>query len=104
VTSDFSDIPQQLIFLGCTVCGKIMAISQRLQCVQAQGAPSSERHGDCKCNVIAFCTRRRRGDLQILQFFGFAKDKIKPLAVIMDKPGQSLPDSFCYSCSREKVL
>jgi hypothetical protein len=36
--------------------------------------------------------------------FGFAKDKIKPLAVIMDKRRQSLPDSFCYSCSREKVL
>jgi hypothetical protein len=34
-------------------------------------------------------------------FFGFAKDKVKPLAVIMDRPGQSLP--VCYSRSRQKV-
>jgi hypothetical protein len=36
-TSDFSDIPQQLIFLGYTVFGKIMDSSQRLQCVQCRG-------------------------------------------------------------------
>jgi hypothetical protein len=63
VTSDFSDIPQQLIFFGYTVFGKIMATSQRLHCVREQGVHSSGRHEDCKCNLIAFCTRRRRGDL-----------------------------------------
>jgi hypothetical protein len=68
VTLDFSDIPQQLIFLSYTVFGKIMAMSQRLQCVEVQGAHSSERHEDCKSNLIAFCTRRCHGDLSILQF------------------------------------
>jgi hypothetical protein len=38
VTSYFSDIPQQLIFLGYTIFGKIMAISQLLQCVQMHSA------------------------------------------------------------------
>jgi hypothetical protein len=33
VTSDLSDIPQQLIFFGYTIFSKIMGISQRLQCV-----------------------------------------------------------------------
>jgi hypothetical protein len=61
--SDFSDIPQQLIFLSYTVFGKIMDSSQRLQCVRAQRAHLSERHEVCVCNLTAFCTRRHRGDL-----------------------------------------
>ena len=43
-TADFSGIPQQLIFLGYTVFGKIMDSSQLLQCVRAQRAHWSERH------------------------------------------------------------
>jgi hypothetical protein len=34
-------------------------------------------------------------------FFGFAKDKVKPLAVIMDKPGQSLPFSVIHAEGRK---
>jgi hypothetical protein len=63
VTSDFCDIPQQLIFFGYTVFDKIMATSQRIQCVRVQGAYWSEQHEDCNCNLIAICSRRRRGDL-----------------------------------------
>jgi hypothetical protein len=34
--------------------------------------------------------------------FGFAKDKVKPLAVIMDKPGgQSLPVSVIHAAMRK---
>jgi hypothetical protein len=33
--------------------------------------------------------------------FGFAKDKVKPLAVIMDKPGQSLPVSVIHAAGRK---
>jgi hypothetical protein len=33
--------------------------------------------------------------------FGFAKDKVKPLAVIMDKPGQSLPVSVIHTARRK---
>jgi hypothetical protein len=36
--------------------------------------------------------------------FGFPKDKIKPLQVMMDKPGQSLPNSFCCTCTSGKVI
>jgi hypothetical protein len=50
VTSDFSDIPQHLVILGLTVFGVIMDSSQRLQCVRAQRAHSSERHEDCTYN------------------------------------------------------
>jgi hypothetical protein len=34
VTSDFSDTPQQLIFLGYTVFGIILAISQRFSVLE----------------------------------------------------------------------
>jgi hypothetical protein len=63
VTSDFSEIPQQLIFLGYTSFGKIMQNSQRLQCIGVQRAHSWEGYEDCICNLIAFCTRRCCGDL-----------------------------------------
>jgi hypothetical protein len=33
--------------------------------------------------------------------FGFAKDKVKPLAVIMDKPGQSLPVPVIRAAGRK---
>jgi hypothetical protein len=33
--------------------------------------------------------------------FGFAKDKVKPLAVIMDTPGQSLPVSVIQAAARK---
>jgi hypothetical protein len=33
--------------------------------------------------------------------FGFAKDKVKPLAVIMDKPEQSLPVSVIHAAGRK---
>jgi hypothetical protein len=43
--------------------------------------------------------------------FGFAKDKAKPVAVIMDKPGQSLPvsvirapDIKCCNCHMRACL
>jgi hypothetical protein len=71
-----------------------------------QRAYSSGRPEDCTCNLIAFCTRRRRGDLEILHFFfwGFPKDKVQPLAVIMGKTEQSLPDGFCRLCTSGKVI
>jgi hypothetical protein len=37
---------------------------------------------------------------KFLSLFGFAKDKVKPLAVIMDKPGQSLPVSVIHVAGR----
>jgi hypothetical protein len=33
--------------------------------------------------------------------FGFDKDKVKPLAVILDKPGQSLPVSVIHAAARK---
>jgi hypothetical protein len=36
--------------------------------------------------------------------FDFAKDKAKPLAVIMDKPGQSLPVSVIHAPDRSTVI
>jgi hypothetical protein len=33
--------------------------------------------------------------------FGFAKDKVKPFAVIMDKAGQSLPVSVIHAAGRK---
>jgi hypothetical protein len=42
---------------------QIIYSSQRLLCVRKQRAHSSPRHEDCMCTLIAFCTRRRRGDL-----------------------------------------
>jgi hypothetical protein len=33
--------------------------------------------------------------------FGFAKDRVKPLAVIMDKPGQSLSVSVIHAAGRK---
>jgi hypothetical protein len=33
--------------------------------------------------------------------FVFAKDKVRPLAVIMDKPGQSLPLSVIHAPDRK---
>jgi hypothetical protein len=33
--------------------------------------------------------------------FGFAKDKVKPLADVMDKPGQSLPVSIIHTAGRK---
>jgi hypothetical protein len=49
VTSDFSDIPRQLIFLGYTFFGVIMDSSQRLQCVRAQRAT---RQSDMKTACV----------------------------------------------------
>jgi hypothetical protein len=34
-------------------------------------------------------------------FFGFATDKVKPSAVIMDKPGKSLPVSVIRAAARK---
>jgi hypothetical protein len=34
-------------------------------------------------------------------FFGFAKDKVKPLAVIMDRPGQPRPVSVIHAAGRK---
>jgi hypothetical protein len=36
--------------------------------------------------------------------FGFAKDKVKPLAVIMDKPGESLPVSVIRAAGKSTVI
>jgi hypothetical protein len=33
--------------------------------------------------------------------FGFAKDKVKPLSAIMDKPGKSLPVSVIHAAGRK---
>ena len=33
--------------------------------------------------------------------FGFAEDKVKTLAVIMDKPGQSVPVSVIHAAGRK---
>jgi hypothetical protein len=33
--------------------------------------------------------------------FGFPKDKVKPLAVIMDKPGQSVPVPVIHAGGRK---
>jgi hypothetical protein len=76
VTSNFSDIPQQLTSLVYTVFGKIMAISQRLQFVRAQGAHKSERHEDCKCNLIAFSTGDAVETCTFCTLLVFAKDKV----------------------------
>jgi hypothetical protein len=38
---------------------------------------------------------------KFFSLFGFAKDKIKPLAVVMDKPGQSLPVSVIHAAGRK---
>jgi hypothetical protein len=101
VTSDFSDIPQRLIFLGYTVFGKIMAISQRLQCVQAQGAHSSEQREDCKCNWIALVPGDAVETCKFCNLFGFAKDKVSLSVIILDKSGQSLPVSVIHAAGRK---
>jgi hypothetical protein len=36
--------------------------------------------------------------------FGFAKDEVKPLAVIRDKPGQSVPVSVIRAAGRNTVI
>jgi hypothetical protein len=36
--------------------------------------------------------------------FVFAKDKVKPLAVIMDKPGQSVPVSVIHAAAENTVI
>jgi hypothetical protein len=38
---------------------------------------------------------------KLCNLFGFAKDKVKPLAVVMDKPGQSLPVSVIHAAGRK---
>jgi hypothetical protein len=38
---------------------------------------------------------------QFCTLFGFAKDKVKPLAVIMDRQGQSLPVSVVHAPDRK---
>jgi hypothetical protein len=73
VTSDFFNIPQQFIFLSYTVFGKIMDSSQRLQRVRLQTAHLSERHEDCTCNLMAFCTQRRHGNQNALSLEGLLR-------------------------------
>jgi hypothetical protein len=41
------------------------------------------------------------GTCKFCTLFSIAKDKVKPLAVIMDKPGQSLPVCVIYAAGRK---
>jgi hypothetical protein len=41
---------------------------------------------------------------KLCTLFGFPKDKVQPLPVMMDKLGMSLPDSFCCTYTSGKVI